>query len=374
MGTSNRYVDCRKDENRGNRILKYVLFVEAVNFTHLQFSGRNQYLCIVFYTNAEQPIMRVRRESLSQDPLKEATIAALKRVVDPLVELMFDAGITVAEFSRLVRERAVRSAASRIKSESGRSSKSRVAIITGLPRAEVARILNADDAFFSKRPDQHPARRVLAAWYNKQRFLAANGDPAVLPIFGKQKSFEQLVGIHSGGIPVRAMLDQLTQVDAVEILPGQRVKARSPVPIFKGMNTTAIANVGERTGDLLGTLKGNLRATSNPLFEGTALMNDIDIGAVPLVRREIAQQGAAFIDGATLLLSRSRAKPRRSKAEVPSQCRVGVTVYYFQDEIVNDAGVRAPTSHGARKNLQRRYSNSKMRRKKETLGKSSQGI
>jgi hypothetical protein len=140
------------------------------------------------------------------------------------------------------------------------------------------------------------------------------------------------------------------------------------------MNTTAIANVGERTGDLLGTLKGNLRATSNPLFEGTALMNDIDIGAVPLVRREIAQQGAAFIDGATLLLSRSRAKPRRSKAEVPGQCRVGVTVYYFQDEIVNDAGVRAPTSHGARKNLQRRYSNSKMRRKKETLGKSSQGI
>lgn len=318
--------------------------------------------------------MRAPRESRSQDPLKETTMGALKRVVDPLIELMFDAGITVQEFSRLVRERAVRSAARRIAREIGRSSKSRVAIITGLPRAEVARILTADETSFSKRPDQHPARRVLAAWYGQQKFLGANGDPAVLPIFGKRKSFEQLVTIHSGGIPVRAMLDQLTQVDAVEILPGQRVKARSRVPIFKGMNTTAVANVGERAGDLLGTLKTNLRTTSNPLFEGTALMSDVDIGAIPLLRREIAQQGAAFIDGATSLLSRSRPKPRRSRAEVSAQCRVGVTVYYFQDEIVNEGSIQAPSSHGGRKNFQRRYSNSKTRRKKETLGKSSRGI
>jgi hypothetical protein len=317
--------------------------------------------------------MRAPRESWSQDPLKETTMGALKRVVDPLIDLMFDAGITVREFSRLVRERAVRSAAARIANESGRSSKSRIAIVTGLPRAEVARILNADDAFLSKRPDQHPARRVLAAWYDKQRFLGANGDPAVLPIFGKRKSFEQLVAGHSGGIPVRAMLDQLTEVDAVEILPGQRVKARSRVPIFKGMNTTAIANVGERTGDLLGTLKNNLRTTSNPLFEGTALMSDVDIGAIPLLRREISQQGAAFIDGATSLLSRSRAKPRRSRAEVPAQCRVGVTVYYFQDEISAEASVRAPTIHSGRKNLQRRYANSRLRRNKEALSKSSGG-
>jgi hypothetical protein len=36
------------------------------------------------------------------DPLKEATIVALKRVVDPLVDLMFDAGVTVREFSQII--------------------------------------------------------------------------------------------------------------------------------------------------------------------------------------------------------------------------------------------------------------------------------
>jgi hypothetical protein len=177
--------------------------------------------------------------------------------------------------------------------------------------------------------------------------------------------------MHSGGIPVRAMLDQLAQIDAVEILAGRRVKAKSRVPIFKGMTSTAIANVGERAGDLLGTLGGNLRATANPLFEETAVLNDVDIAAVPLVRRQIAEQGAAFIDGATSLLSRSRLKQRRSILTESAQCRVGVTVYYFQDAVANDGDFIGPTDHSRRKNLQRRHSKSKMDHKKKPSGKSS---
>jgi Family of unknown function (DUF6502) len=291
----------------------------------------------------------------TQDPFKETAITALRRVIDPLVDLMFDTGITVQEFSRLLREVAVRSAAARISRESGRNSNSRVAIVTGLARAEVARILEANEPSFSSRGGQHPARRVLAAWHDNQRFLATNGDPAVLPIFGRRKSFEQLVAAHSGGIPVRAMLDQLTQISAVEILSGQRVKVKSRVPIFRGMTCSAIANMGERAGDLLGTLKHNLRTASTPLFEGTAFISDVDIGVVPLVRRQIAEQGSAFIDGATSLFSRSRRKPRRSSVKETSPCRVGVTVYYFEDEIATASSAQSPADRGRRKNLQRQY-------------------
>ena len=303
--------------------------------------------------------MRIPHESRSHDPFKESAISALRRVIDPLIDLMFDTGITVQEFSQLIRDRAVRSAAARVARESGRSSNSRVAIITGLARAEVARILDTNEASFSSRVGQHPARRVLAAWYDNQRFLDADGDPSVLPIFGRRKSFEQLVAAHSGGIPVRAMLDQLAQISAVEILPGQRVKVKSRVPIFKGMTCNAIANVGERTRDLLSTLKSNLRATSSPLFEGTAFVCDADLESVPLVRRQIAEQGTAFIDGATSLLTRSRSRPRRSRVKESSHCRVGVTVYYFEDESATESGLRASTDQGRRKNLQRQYNKSK---------------
>jgi hypothetical protein len=298
-------------------------------------------------------------EPRSQDRLKEATTIALARVIDPLIDLTFDAGITVREFTKLVRERAVRRAANHVAKEGSRTSKSRVSIITGLPRSEVARILRADDLSKKSRLGQHPARKVLAAWYNNPRFLRVNGDPAVLPIFGKRRSFERLVAMSTGGIPVRAMLDQLAQINAVEILSGQRVKAKSRVPIFTGLTSTAIAIIGERAGDLLETLNNNLHTTTAPLFEGTALLADVEPVAVPLVRREIAEQGAAFLDGANSLLARARAKSRRSMLVGPSKCRVGVTIYYFQDETANQVS-RRPVI-GRRRNLQRQQKSSKKR-------------
>jgi hypothetical protein len=291
-----------------------------------------------------------QHRSRFNDPLKDATIVALQRILDPLIDITFDVGITVHEFSQLVRERAVRTAASRIARESGRDSKSRIAIVTGLPRSEVARILKSDESP-SKRLGQHPARKVLAAWFDDPRFLAANGDPAVLPIFGKRRSFEKLVAMHSGGIPVRAMLDELTKVDAIERLPDQRVRAKSRIPILTGLTSTSVAAIGERARDLLDTLSKNIRGTSTPLFEGTALLEETDLESVSLIRREIADQGSSFVSGANSLLNRSRGRTSKPMSKASTKCRLGVTVYYFQDDI--DGATNSNTFHSRRKNLQR---------------------
>jgi hypothetical protein len=308
------------------------------------------------------PSTAAPRKSRSNDPLKEATIAALKRMVDPLVDLMFDAGVTVHDLSQIMRESAVRTAARRVFKETGRESKSRVAIITGLPRSEVARILKSDDLSPGHRLRQHPARKVLAAWFDDPRFLAANGDPAVLPIFGKRRSFEQLVAMHSRGIPVRAMLDELTQVDAVERLENQRVRVKTRIPILTGTSGSAIAVIGERTRDLLDTLTNNLRRTSKPLFEATALADETDPETVSQIRREIAEQGANFINSANSLLSRPFIKPKRSTAKKPTKYRLGVTVYYFEDDISRAIEPNAETIYPRRKNLRRQRQTAKGKR------------
>ena len=155
------------------------------------------------------------------------------------------------------------------------------------------------------------------------------------------------------GIPVRAMLDELTQIDAVEILPDQRVRAKSRVPIITGLSGGAISVIGERTRDLLETLTSNLRCKSKPLFEGTALTDDVDLEMVSLVRREIAEQGASFIDSANSLLSRSSIKPSRAFGKTSTSCRLGVTVFYFQDEIEDQGNRTSESIPGRRKNLQR---------------------
>lgn len=293
------------------------------------------------------------QNSVSREPLKVSTLLAWRRIVDALVEVLFDGGVTVHEITRLIRERAVRAASRTISSKTGRSSNSRVAIMTGLSRSEVARILRAKDVSSARRLGQHPGERVLSAWYESAPFLSANGDPATLPIFGKYKSFENLVLLNSGGIPVRAMLDQLSQVDAIEVLPGQRVRPKSRIPVFTGLSSAAIASIGERGAELIETLKSNLRKSSNPFFEGTAIVENIDSDVIPLIRREITEQGVNFIESANSLLKRHKAKVRKSARQTKPTYRVGVTLYYFQNE-TSEKTFGAIGESAPRRNLKRR--------------------
>lgn len=297
-----------------------------------------------------------RGDPASADPVKDAMLDALKRVLDPLLDLMFDAGVTVQDFNTLARERAVRVARERVLREGGRASKSRVAIVTGLSRPDISKILSSLEAAPQQRMDHHPARRVLAAWHDDPIFLAPNGAPAELKLFGRKPSFEQLVVKSGGGIPVRAMLDELVQLQAVEVREGQYVKPKLRVPISTGFTPRSIAAVGDRGTDLLNTLAFNIRERQQPLFESTALIENGDPAKVRLARREIAEQGANFINTAMALLKRSQLKRPSKTSTPPVTCRFGVTVYYFQDDAPPARLESAASAQRRRKNFRRRQS------------------
>ena len=258
------------------------------------------------------------------------------------------------EFAHIMRERAVRSAAKRVAKESGRDNNSRVAIVTGLPRSEVAKILKSDDRRSSSRLLDNPARKVLTAWYDDSRFLDSDGEPAVLPIFGARRSFERLVASQAKGIPVRAMLDELVEIDSVETLPNQTVRAKSRIPILTGLTSKAVTAIGERTRDLLNTLSYNRRPISGPFFEGTASLESARAESIPLIRREIDAQSASFINSANAMFSReSLIGQAGSDSPATSKYRLGVTVYYFQVEVDRESKNNVE-KQVRRKNLRRR--------------------
>ena len=296
----------------------------------------------------------MRRKSSIEDPLKEATLEALKQVLEPLLELMLYAGVTVRELDQLARKQAVLSARKHVVKQSGRDSKSRVAIMTGLSRSEVVRIsklATLQNLIGKHSIGQHPARRVLEAWHNNPRFLSPIGKPAVLPVFGERRSFERLVEMYGRGFPVRAMLDELIQTDLVECTLDQRVRAKSRAPILTARARGAIAAVGERGRDLLGTLVSNVRGKAPLLFEATAEMESVDQDTASLIRVGINEHGARFIDGVRSLLHRSE----NQAAPVSTvNYRLGASVYYFQRDC--GTGITPTPSEGqlGRKNLRRR--------------------
>jgi Family of unknown function (DUF6502) len=289
----------------------------------------------------------------SSDPLRDATLRALSQLIDPILTLMFDSRVTVRELTQLLRGLAVTKAASRIANEAGHGTKSRISILTGLPRSEVTRLLKRQSSFVYSDIVQHPTRKVMSAWFDDSAFLTKEGDPEILPAFGKRKSFERLVDKHGGGVPVRAMLDELTRIDAIEWLSGQRIRPRNRIPMMTGLTPASILMMGQRGRNLLDTLIANARSKINPLFEATSAMDNVDSSRISIGRREVFQQGTNFISGIDGLFNQLQQTPGRkaNKPKVPGK-RVGVTVFYFEDASAGAHQLGAPPIV-ARKNLRR---------------------
>jgi hypothetical protein len=152
-------------------------------------------------------------------------------VIQALTDEVLDTGLTIQEVCQLVRENSVLVALQRVSGDDQRLSKTRLAVATGLSRAEVARILSLNLGS-SRWISKHPIRKLISAWRFDRRFSSARTEPKTLPIYGKRSSFESLVGESNRGTPVRAMLDELVHIKVAKVLPGQRVQLMAPLPPF----------------------------------------------------------------------------------------------------------------------------------------------
>lgn len=294
----------------------------------------------------------MRRNLQESDPVREAALNALAHLVDPLLDLMFDLGVSVYDVNALVRARAVQVANKRLVRDECVSSKSRIAIITGLPRSEVTKLSKLPDSLPGTKLGQLPAQRTLQAWLNDPSYLTPSGEPAVLPIFGKRRSFEQLVSRYCAGIPLRALLDELIQIGAVDRLPNQRLRTSTCASTSTNFAPNAIEAVGEKCRELLVTLIQNLRGEQR-MIESTTLVANGDPKTLRDFRKGVVADGKYFINEVAYLLKRLQNKNKQVRNREPR--RVGVTIYYFEDPCPpNKASTQFNKKPVRRKNLRRR--------------------
>ena len=102
--------------------------------------------------------------------------------------------------------------------EDRKQSVSRIAVITGLTRKEVSRLLKFSVPNDKEKSDRyHRASRVVSGWRRDKDFLNSGRRPAIFSIIGPGKSFQQLVKRYSGDIPHRAILDELLKARVVSV-------------------------------------------------------------------------------------------------------------------------------------------------------------
>lgn len=172
-----------------------------------------------------------RGRSLLQDLLTELAIVLVPR------------GVTPKQFSALTKHAFARAAAAASQFRNGRVNQSKVAILTGLRRAEVRKLLTARSTIAKRgNSSQSAIETVLTGWCTDHRFVGQDGTPKSLSVAKGSVSFARLVKRYGGDLPHRAVLDELCRLGVARVV-GNRIRIHSLSALRTRSNFTSLSQV-----------------------------------------------------------------------------------------------------------------------------------
>lgn len=259
------------------------------------------------------------------DP-RAALSAAVVRLLTPLVRVLLRHGIAFADFAELAKRTYVQVADKDFALPGKRQTDSRISVLTGLTRKDVARLqadtLASDAALAAER---NRAARVLNAWVLQRK--AADGTPALLSM----DEFAALVRESSGDMPARAVLDELLAVGAVQRGEDGALKLMTTGyrPAGEGSDMRKLLVMGEHTRDLLTAIDHNLTHPASQAFLQRRIFFD-NIPAEDLARIEaqVRQYGERLLQEARETLSRA---DQGDETPAPGRSRATLGVYYLHE-------------------------------------------
>ncbi len=258
--------------------------------------------------------------------------AAVLRLLRPLVRILLRNGVSYSTFSDFVKWVYVDVASKEFGIEGRKQSTSRVSVITGLSRKEVMRVRKLpkpDDSASTERYNR--AARVIAAWRRDRNFLDAEGRPAPLPMAGADVSFSELVKRFSGDVPVRATLDELIRVGAVERLEDGSVSLLTRTYIPERSDADKLHILGTDVAHLMSTFDHNLKSDPiGPFFQRKVAYDNLPDEVLPGFRKHSAKKAQ------TLLESLDRWLAQRDRDVTPTvkgtgRNNAGIGIYYFEE-------------------------------------------
>ncbi len=261
-----------------------------------------------------------------------AIAAAVLRLLRPLARILLRNGVPYGAFADIAKQAYVDIASKEFTVAGKKQTASRVSIITGLTRKEVARIQKLSAPHETREPGipHNRAARVIGAWVRESTFQNANGEPALLDIDGK-KSFSELVKRHSGDMPVRAILDELIRVGAVAKTETGKLRLQERAYIPKTGEIEKLGILGTDVAGLIATIDRNLQSdVKEPYFQRKVSYNALPESALPRLRSLTAEQGQALLEHLDQWMA-EQDKDINPEVTDEGRRRAGIGVYYFEE-------------------------------------------
>jgi hypothetical protein len=275
--------------------------------------------------------------------IKRTLHAAVLRLLRPLVRLLLHHSVPFETFADLARWVYVDVAEKDFALEKKKQTASRISVITGLNRKEVARLQAMDVADNTGAIESfNRAEKVVTAWRREYPKADSVSRAAPLPLEG-ERSFASLVKRYSGDMPVRAVLDELLRVGVARKLENGDIDLISDstvVPDSENKNAL-LAGFGEDTADFISTISNNIQTTDGPKFlQLRAWSDNIPVEAMTVSRELASKYGQVALENFANQLAPFD-RDTTPNTEGTGRARVVLGVYYYQE--ILEAGEQGKT-------------------------------
>ena len=199
------------------------------------------------------------------DSVKKRLSDAVRRLMRPLAQLLLKQGIRYSEFAEITKHVFVETAARDFDDKNKDVSSARIAVLTGLTRKEVERLLlETLTAEPILRSQTTQLATVLQAWHTDATFIGPYGVPLELPWQSENDatpSFGMLVRENAGDMSATEVLSELLSTGAVIELEQNyyRVIRREYEP--QSLDAATLERFGQVVENFLNTIVGNLYKT-----------------------------------------------------------------------------------------------------------------
>lgn len=250
----------------------------------------------------------------------------------PIALLLLKCGMTWKEFSELSKRVFVDVATEEFGIRGRPTNVSRVSILTGIGRKDVARLresAGAQAAPASRKTSD--ATRVLSGWHQDAEYVGGDGSPLPLPERGPAPSFETLFRRYGGDTPFQTLLKELRTAGSVGVDAGGRLLAIRRYHMPAALSEENVRLFGANLHDHARTLLGNVTGRADAKrFEGYASEDRIRATDAAAFRDLVNERGQRFLEEIDAWLLRHRAADNEPGAE---PVRLGVGIYSIEGHL-----------------------------------------
>lgn len=263
---------------------------------------------------------------------------AVTRMLAPLVRVLLRHGVSHAEFASWAKQTYVEEAHANFGIDGKNPTVSRLAIVTGINRKEVKRILDLPADVVPAVAKHNRAIRVVTGWLQDNEFNGEDGEPLPLIYGDADSSFNKLVKRYGGDVPARAVLDELSRVGTVtEVENTITLASKGYVPHESEEAMLDLFATSAR--DLLTTLDHNVSGEGPSRLQMSVAYDDVGAEGLNTFRKLSSKKALALLRELDEELSQYD-RTKNPQAGGTGRYRTGLGVYLIEeaveDELSND--------------------------------------